>query len=308
MSETYEVLFSSSIRLYKACVMFKKVPYNLTDIVWETSCNDCLCYSADAFESPTGRQEKSIKVKTVSLVDHKYDRWHARLGHISAYKYRRAASVMPELPALENSILSGLQCFPCLTAKMFKVPVRHTDGVIQQSAEIHYELSGPFQQVLGGKSYVVHLLEAPTAKSDLYMVNSKDQVCATVKAYIAYIENHFCTQRARVKVLRSDKAGKNLTADLLNFLANAGISVKTSPAYAPESNGLAERLVQEHWNRARVFMFATDLPKTLWGEAMAHTNWLRNRVPSARVNFHTPLEAFDVNARIDLSQVLEFGA
>ena len=140
------------------------------------------------------------------------------------------------------------------------------------------------------------------------MVSSKDKVCQTAKAYIAYVEKNFSTLRVRVRTLRSDRAGEKITSELQEYLANAGIIIKTSPPYAPVSNSLAERIVQENWTRARVLIFATYLPQNLWGEAMNRAKCLRNRVPPARVKFETPLEGCDQSALIDFAQLLEFGA
>lgn len=53
--------------------------------------------------------------------------------------------------------------------------------------------------------------------------------------------------------------------------------------------GTIERLVQENWTRARVLIFATNLPRNLWSEALYHGNWLRNRLPASRLGNDTPI-------------------
>ena len=45
------------------------------------------------------------------------------------------------------------------------------------------------------------------------------------------------------------------------------IHLEASPSYAPKSNGVAERLIQEHWTRNRTLLFASNLPNIVWGEA-----------------------------------------
>lgn len=44
----------------------------------------------------------------------------------------------------------------------------------------------------------------------------------------------------------------------LNDLYKKDIEEKISPPYAPESTRLAERLVQEHWTRTRVLLYADE--------------------------------------------------
>lgn len=56
----------------------------------------------------------------------------------------------------------------------------------------------------------------------------------------------------------------------MEFLDHRGSEIKISPAYDPESNGFAERKVQENWTRALVILKDTDLPIKLWAEALVH--------------------------------------
>ena len=44
-----------------------------------------------------------------------------------------------------------------------------------------------------------------------------------------------------------------------------GIHLENSPACGPQSNGAAERLIQEHWNRSRKLIFESNLRKKLSG-------------------------------------------
>lgn len=81
----------------------------------------------------------------------------------------------------------------------------------------------------------------------------------------------------------------------------------TSPLYAPESNRLVERLVREHWSRARVLLMSSDLRQSLWTETLSHPNWLRNRTPSSRLNGNLPIMSCDPNTDIDFRRLHPFG-
>ncbi len=72
--------------------------------------------------------------------------------------------------------------------------------------------------------------------------------------------------------IRLDRPGENLSGIVIQFCNENGISIEPSPAYAPQSNGTAERLIQEHWTRARVMLMASSLPKFIWPEAVQHGN------------------------------------
>lgn len=93
----------------------------------------------------------------------------------------------------------------------------------------------------------------------------------------------------------------------MEFCRTFGISLEYSPAFAAQSNGTAERLIQEHWTRARVLLFASTLPTNLWAEAISHGNWLRNRLQSRRIGGDIPILKWEQRTRVDFKSLLEFG-
>jgi len=59
--------------------------------------------------------------------------------------------------------------------------------------------------------------------------------------------------------------------------------------------------------RARVLLFASNLPDNLWAEAMHHGNWLRNRSPSDRIDGEILLLLWDRSMKVNFGQLLTFG-
>ena len=54
--------------------------------------------------------------------------------------------------------------------------------------------------------------------------------------------------------------------------------------------------VIERWNRtkaelARAMLIDSKLPKFLWGEAMSHAAWIKNRSPTCGLDGETPFHA-----------------
>lgn len=116
-------------------------------------------------------------------------------------------------------------------------------------------------------------------------------------------------QMFKVKLtnIRLDRAGENFPKIVKEFCLANFIHLEPSPAYAPQSNGSAERLLQEQWTRARVLLFSANLTKFLWPEVISHANCLRNRPPASRINYDVPILRWNNGTRIDHQNVLEFG-
>jgi hypothetical protein len=69
--------------------------------------------------------------------------------------------------------------------------------------------------------------------------------------------------------------------------------------------------VAEVFNRigieqVRAILHASGLPKRLWGEALHHVVWLKNRASTAAVASKTPHEVV-TGTKLDLSKLLEWG-
>lgn len=63
------------------------------------------------------------------------------------------------------------------------------------------------------------------------------------------------------------------------------IQLESSRTYVLESNGAAERLIQENWTPTRSVLFGSKLPHELWGEAIILSNWIRNRISAKRIYY-----------------------
>lgn len=165
----------------------------------------------------------------------------------------------------------------------------------RSSPEIHFDLPGPFKESINQNRFALHSLDARTSFSEVHPILSKSHVSEHDKGFINGVNDMFARDGTKVRMIRTDNARENIPKALHEFCTESGISIESSLPYAPESNGMAERLVQENWTRARVMMLATSLPAEIWDEALAHANWRRNRLPSARINQSIPTQQWDEN-------------
>ena len=75
----------------------------------------------------------------------------------------------------------------------------------------------------------------------------------------------------------------------------------------PEYNGVSERLNRTLLERTRALLHSSKLPKNLWGEAINHAVWLKNRTPThALPDGETPYEVL-YKKKPNLNQLREWG-
>lgn len=150
-------------------------------------------------------------------------------------------------------------------------------------------------------------MDSHTAKSDVRLLKARSELGIALKAYKNYVENFFAPLGLRVKRLRLSQARENLSSIVIDFCAAEGINIQPSPPNDPQSDGMAGRLVQEHWTRAFLILFVSKLPNSLWGEEIIHANWLRNRLPSSRIQDKLPTLAWSPSTRINYAPLNPFG-
>jgi hypothetical protein len=65
---------------------------------------------------------------------------------------------------------------------------------------------------------------------------------------------------------------------------------QTSCVYTPEQNGVSERRNRHLLEMTRVLLFQNNVPLIFWSDATLTTTYLINRLPSANLNFKSPLK------------------
>lgn len=112
------------------------------------------------------------------------------------------------------------------------------------------------------------MLMSHSHTSDIYSDCTKDHLDALVKYFVANVHDKVHSIGRQIGFLKANNACKTVWSDLQVYCILLGISIQEFSSYAPESNEIDERLVQEHWMKARAQLFGFGLPKALWGEAL----------------------------------------
>lgn len=93
-----------------------------------------------------------------------------------------------------------------------------------------------------------------------------------------------------IKRFHSDCGGEYLSDEFSRHLRAKGTERKLTTHDTPQHNGVAERLNRTLVERVRAAMHESKLPKTLWGEAIMHAVYVKNRTATCSLDGKTPYE------------------
>ena len=236
--------------------------------------------------------------------------WHRRYAHLG---YDNLAKLQHKqmvtgitIPAdAFKTAGQDARCGPCMLGKQHRLPFPTSETASTKPLElVHTDLCGPLPvPSKGGNKYFVTLLDDYTKLSVVYPLAHKSDVATTVRDAITLLE----TQSGfTVKKLRSDNGSEYINQHLDSFCKSKGIKHETSLRYTPEQNGAAERLNRTLLEKVRSMLADSGLSKSLWAEALATANYVRNRSPVTGQDL-TPWELF-YGTKPDVSHLRTFGA
>ena len=139
----------------------------------------------------------------------------------------------------------------------------------------------------GHSQYYVSFTDNHTRYTTLYLQKTKAETFASYKSYKAWLSTQF---DVKIKRLRSDRGGEYLSKEFNQHLQSRGTECRVTVHDMPEHNGVAERLNRTLVERVRAMVHASGLPKNLWGKAIMHATWLKNRSSTRRLGMKTPYE------------------
>nr|QCC62380.1 integrase [Digenea simplex] len=232
-------------------------------------------------------------------------KWHRILGHIGVERLIKAANMLDGIPAINRSTLEKHQCIPCIESTTKRAPIKQPQPRITQPLELtHTDMSGKLGvPTLGKAHYFAVFLDDATAMSAIYLLQHKSEFINCFVNYKELVQNQLSR---RMYAIRLDNAGEQSSKQLHQFIDKNGMVLEYSPPYASQSNGSSERLIQELWKVARTMLFDARLDMELWGEAISHANWLKNRLPAKRINLQIPYVKW-FNRTPNMSALQQFG-
>lgn len=97
-----------------------------------------------------------------------------------------------------------------------------------------------------------------------------------------------------------------MSSEFKNYCLEAGINKHYTTPYTPQQNGIVERRNKTVMEMGRSFLKGRDLPAMFWGEAVRHTVYVLNRLPTRALTSVTPYEAWS-HSKQDVACIQVFG-
>lgn len=235
------------------------------------------------------------------------EEWHDVLGHADKKKLMQMA---------KDDVVSGMEivanpprpvgCTECQLGKA--TSSSHPDSTRQRASQVlervHMDLVGPISPPsIGGAVYFLLLRDEFSGYMFVELLTHKSHVLARIKKFI----NDTAVQtQTRVKILRSDNGTEFKNQGMKVLCDKENIVQEFSAPRTPQQNGEAERANRTVIETARSMLQGTDLPLSLWAEAICTAVYVRNRVSNSRSRGNTPFELF-TGKRPDLAHLIKFG-
>jgi len=218
--------------------------------------------------------------------------WHGRLGHVNfqALKQIVDKKMVGGVPLIQHP---NQVCQACLAAKQIRKPF--PKSMLWRANEplqlVHVDLCGPITtSTPAGNKYFMLLVDDCTRWTTVYMLKTKDQAVDAFIKFMAEAENN---TGQHIKILKSDRGGKFLASSFPKVCENAGIKHQFTAPYTPQQNGVVERKNRSVMEMARSLLKSMEIPRIFCVEAVRHSVYLLNRLPTKSMGLRTPYEGWN---------------
>lgn len=227
--------------------------------------------------------------------------WHKVLSHRNLKDIR---SMEGEGLRIKECKCSD-ECESCIRGKMsrksFPKKATPTNEVLDCVVS---DICGPMQvESVGRKRYFITFIDVHSKYTEVQFLREKSEAAEITIQYIEKMKNQI---GKKPKVFRSDRGTEYLNGKLQEYLKKEGIKFQCTVGYAPEQNGVAERMNRTLVEAVRTMLIESSLPKSLWAEATMTACYTMNSIASGK-NQKSPYEKV-FNKQPKFTEMHEFGS
>lgn len=217
--------------------------------------------------------------------------WHLRLGHVNfkAMKLMSTTNMVHGMPKIKQQ---AKVCTGCLMSKQTRKAFPHQSNFSAKKPLelVHGDLCGPITpSTPGGNRYIFLLIDDYSRVMWTYLLKNKSETFDAFKRFRALVEN---SPEKRIMTFRTDNGGEFTSKEFTKYCEEAGIVRHFTTPYSPQQNGVVERRNRTMIEMARSLLKEMNMPNYFWGEAIRHSTYLLNRLPTRAVTGITPCEAW----------------
>ncbi|GAA5875052.1 hypothetical protein JCM1840_001751 [Sporobolomyces johnsonii] len=214
--------------------------------------------------------------------------WHARLGHPSDDRLRKALAAKGM--GWEGTV--SATCEWCIRAKATRKGVeQRSDAPATRTLErLAADVWGPSPaRGKRGERFTLGIVDSASRYAWVEPMANKLGVAQRV------IERIKVEERAtgcRVVSVQTDNGTEFLNTTLDSFLKSQGVQHRLTVPYVHNQNGLVERRWRQWLETTRALLLASGLSLDFWGYALSIAVYLYNRTPSIALGGISPYESY----------------
>ena len=214
--------------------------------------------------------------------------WHKRFGHLGVENLKKVKNLVH---GMESLTLTDFPCHSCTEGRQATKPTINLPKVTTRKLElVHSDVCGPIKPTfVGGSRYFLTFTDDHTRKSWIFCMEQKGEVLSKFLEFKSMAENQ---SGEKIRTLRCDNGGEYKGQAWEELCKTTGLEMSYSTPYAPNQNGVSERLNRTLVDMVISMLSSSGLPKELWGEALSTAVYLKNRSPHAAIDGKTPEEAW----------------
>jgi hypothetical protein len=269
-----------------ASVEFKAMTCNVYNV--EGNCLAVAKKTGSFFNLQLAKPESEVNVAVAKAT---MDVWHRRLAHLGESNVRKlvtsSTGIELEPDGLEDH---ASLCQGCALKKQTKSVSRQPQWrATEQLKLLHTDVGGPITPIsLGGARFYVTFTDNYSRATWFYTMKTKAECLEKMKECVQLLETG---TGLKVKRIRWRNGGEYSSTACKTFYKEKGIQWKPTVPYAPEQDGVAERVNRTILDRLRTILSDTGLQKDLWAEILSTVVYLKNRSPmTANKEGKTPFE------------------